>query len=167
MIILRRVDMTDKDIERFWSKVDKSGDCWEWTAHVLPNRYGRMRFRGKIVYAHRFAYALAHGECANNLVIDHRCRNKRCVNPSHLQLVTIQRNCENVGASKNSKTGIRGVCWHAATNKWEAYARVKRKKYYGGRYSDIHEAEKAAIALRNKLMVNNLIDRVGRSGIRD
>lgn len=38
MILLRRADMTDKDIERFWSKVDKSGDRWEWTDHVLPNR---------------------------------------------------------------------------------------------------------------------------------
>lgn len=126
-----------------------------------------MSSHGSIVYARRFPYALAHGECANNPVIDHRRRNRRCVNPSHLQLVTVQQNCGNVGANKNSKTGIRGVCRHASTNKWEVYARAKRKKHHGGCHPDIHEAEKAAIALRNRLMVDNLIDRDGRSGIRD
>ena len=166
MIILRRADMTDKDIARFWSKVDKSGDCWTWQAATLRSGYGEIRFRGKIVLAHRFAYALAHrfayalahGECANNLVIDHKCHNKLCVNPSHLQLVTHQQNSENRSANKGSKSGIRGVGWCADRNKWQVRAKVKGKTYSGGYYDDVHEAEESAIALRNKLMTNNILD---------
>lgn len=158
MIILRRADMTDKDIARFWAKVDKSGDCWNWTAATIRSGYAVIRFRGKKVLAHRFAYALAYGGCTNNLVIDHKCHNKRCVNPAHLQLVTRQQNNENVVVRKDSKSGIRGVCWNHKANKWQVRATVKGKSYSGGYYDDVHEAEQAAIALRNKLMTNNLLD---------
>lgn len=158
MIILRRADMSDKDIARFWAKVDKSGDCWAWQAGTNSRGYGRVRLRGKKVLAHRFAYALAYGECPDGLQIDHMCHNTMCVNPAHLQLVTNQQNSENKGAQKNSKTGVRGVSWYAARNKWQVAVTVKGKHYYGGRYSDIHEVEKAAIALRDKLMVNNRLD---------
>lgn len=158
MILLRRAGMTDKDIERFWSKVDKSGDCWAWQASTNSRGYGKMRLRGKIVLAHRIAYALAYGECPDGLQIDHICHNRQCVNPAHLHLVTSQRNSENRIVRKDSKTGVRGVFWYAARNKWRVYVTVKGKPHYGGSYSDIHEAEKAAIALRDKLMVNNLLD---------
>lgn len=158
MIILRRADMTDKDIARFWAKVDKSRGCWSWQAATDRHGYGYIWFNEKLVDAHRFSYALAYGECANNLVIDHKCHNSLCVNPSHLRLVTKQQNNENMVARKDSKSGIRGVGWSTAVNKWEVRAQVKGKRYFGGYYSDIHEAEKAAIALRNNLMTNNRLD---------
>lgn len=158
MIILRRADMSDKDIARFWAKVDKSRGCRSWQAATDRHGYGYIWFNEKLVYAHRFSYALAYGECANNLVIGHKCHNSLCVNPSHLQLVTKQQNNENMVARKDSKSGIRGVGWSTAVNKWEVRAQVKGKRYFGGYYSDIHEAEKAAIALRNNLMTNNRLD---------
>ena len=158
MIILRRADMSDKDIARFWAKVDKSGDCWTWQAATDRYGYGRIWLNGKQVFAHRFAYALAYGECANNLVIDHMCHNILCVNPSHLQLVTVQQNDENRGARKDSKSGIRGVFWNTNRNKWGVTAAAKGKRYFGGYFDDVHEAEKSAIALRNKLMTNNILD---------
>ena len=159
MIILRRADMSGKDIARFWAKVDKSGDCWTWQASTDRRGYGHIWFNGKLVYAHRFAYALSYGECANGLEIDHMCHNRRCVNPEHLQLVTNQQNAENRCARKGSKSGIRGVSWDACRDKWHVQAMAKGRIYSGGYYDDVHEAEKAAIALRNKLMVNNLLDR--------
>lgn len=158
MIILRRADMSDKDIARFWAKVDKSGDCWTWQASTDRFGYGHIWFNEKLVYAHRFSYALAHGECANNLVIDHMCHNSLCVNPSHLQLVTKQQNNENMVARKDSKSGIRGVGWNTEANKWTVRAQVKGKRYFGGYFDDVHAAEESAIALRNKLMTNNILD---------
>lgn len=158
MIIVRRADMSDKDIARFWAKVDKSGDCWIWQATADRHGYGHIWLNGKLVYAHRFAYALAHGECASDLEIDHMCHNQRCVNPAHLQPVTHQQNCENKGADKRSKSGIRGVGWNSKANKWQVRAIVKGRIYSGGYYGDVREAEKVAIALRNKLMTNNLLD---------
>ena len=150
--------MSDKDIARFWAKVDKSGDCWTWHASTDLYGYGHIWFNGKLVLAHRFSYALAYGECANNLVIDHMCHNSLCVNPLHLQLVTVQQNNENVVARKGSKSGIRGVGWNTEANKWKVHVVVKGKDYFGGYYDDVNEAEKSAIALRNKLMTNNILD---------
>ena len=158
MIILRRAEMSEEDIARFWEKVDKSSDCWTWKASTDRFGYGQIWFNHKLVYAHRFSYALAYGECANNLVIDHKCHNTGCVNPSHLHLVTQQQNNENMVTRKDSKSGIRGVSWNIRAHKWLVRAQVKGERYFGGYYSDIHEAEKSAIALRNSLMTNNILD---------
>lgn len=83
--------------ERFWSKVDASGPCWEWTAGVGVGGYGRFALsrlndKTRCVYAHRYSYELLVGEIPEGLVIDHLCRNRKCVNPDHLEPVTQQEN---------------------------------------------------------------------------
>ena len=83
---------------RFWAKVDKSGSaenpwCWTWTASLHPGGYGRFALRhGKVVYAHRMAYELEIETIPSGLDIDHLCRNRRCVNPAHLEIVTRREN---------------------------------------------------------------------------
>ena len=79
--------------ERFWTKVDKSheGGCWQWTAGVNPHGYGRFFLDGGQM-AHRLAYADVRGEIPKPLVIDHLCRNRRCVNPDHMEAVHIVTN---------------------------------------------------------------------------
>lgn len=162
--VLKRADMTDKDIARFWAKVDKSGDCWIWEA--AKNRsnkggglYGSFGFKTGTVLAHRFAYAIAYGECPTNRQIDHMCRNTLCVNPAHLQAVTQLQNMENITANKGSKSGVRDVQWDNGRKKWQVKVSHNGKVYCVGRFSDIKEAEKAAIKKRNELMTNNLLDR--------
>lgn len=75
--------------ERFWEKVDTSGDCWLWTAGRDKDGYGRFSIaRSQSDRAHRVAWRLLRGDIPAHLEPDHLCRNRACVNPAHLELVT-------------------------------------------------------------------------------
>ena len=73
---------------RFWSKVDKSGDCWVWTGTRDVQGYGKFWGGQEKVLAHRVAYELLVGPIPADLVVDHLCFNPPCVNPRHLRVVT-------------------------------------------------------------------------------
>lgn len=95
--------------ERFWEKVNKDGPegCWLWTAYILVNGYGLFGLRkNKMILAHRFAYQDAIDQIPSGLVIDHLCRVRHCVNPSHLEAVTQRENVRRGfgGANNSSKT---------------------------------------------------------------
>jgi len=74
--------------QRFWEKVDASGDCWEWRALRNPEGYGIIRYRGRNLRAHRVAYELRRGAIPEGMELDHLCRNRGCVWPGHLEPVT-------------------------------------------------------------------------------
>lgn len=79
--------------ERFESKFIKKGDseCWEWIASISTPGYGQISEggrKGRNLGAHRVSYELYKGKIPNDLVVDHICRNRRCVNPNHLRLIT-------------------------------------------------------------------------------
>lgn len=76
--------------DRFWARVDQSGDdeCWSWTSYVSWEGYGRFYADGVHKQAHRVAYELIVGPIPDGLVIDHLCRNRACVNPAHMEPVT-------------------------------------------------------------------------------
>lgn len=79
--------------ERLWAKVDKSGDCWRWTGLFDRHGYGRHWHTDQgDRRAHRLAYELVKGPIPDGLTIDHLCRNTWCVNPDHLEPVTIGEN---------------------------------------------------------------------------
>ena len=50
-----------QQIDRFWGKVDKSGDCWEWGAYKDKQGYGQFGLDGKLQYVHRVSYIWARG----------------------------------------------------------------------------------------------------------
>lgn len=77
--------------ERFWAKVNKTGDCWLWTGW-RTNGYGRFTTNGKNWRAHRFAFEEMRGPIPEGLQLDHLCRVRHCVNPDHLEPVTRQQN---------------------------------------------------------------------------
>ncbi len=84
-------------MERFWSYVDKTGNCWLWKNKLNRGGYGSLKLIGTniTVRAHRYAYALEHGEQylrgtrkGRTHVLDHRCRVRHCVRLEHLEWVT-------------------------------------------------------------------------------
>lgn len=82
--------------DRFWAKVDKGADCWEWSAHRMPNGYGIINIDSSPRLAHRTAWELAYGAIPDELWVLHRCDNPACVRPDHLFLGTAKDNMQDM-----------------------------------------------------------------------
>lgn len=98
-------------VERFWPKVDRGGatDCWLWQASTTHNGYGQFRVRPSTLRAHAVAWTLLVGPVPDGLVLDHLCRNRLCVNPAHMEPVTIGENVRR-GMSPSAVAFRLGVC---------------------------------------------------------
>ena len=77
---------------RFWTKVHKTAGCWNWTAYVDKQGYGMFRNRFGTTLAHRRSYEILRGPIPKGKELDHLCRNRRCVNPKHLEPVSHREN---------------------------------------------------------------------------
>jgi hypothetical protein len=127
--------------------------CVVWEGSRNRAGYGSIYVYGKMTSVHRYAWECANGPIPGGMHVDHLCWNTSCVNVEHLRLVTNAQNQQNrSGAHSNSKSGIRGVSFNKARNKWAVYAQVNGKNHYGGLYEAIEDATEAAIALRRRLM---------------
>lgn len=132
-------------IQRIFSDIDiPRGDheeCWNWTGYLDKDGYGR--FLGafeKKTSAHRLVYKIMVGEIPDGLTLDHLCRNRRCVNPSHLEPVTFMENlrravalrthCKNGHAwtPENTYTAVgRRACRKCGTVNQKRYQDRKRR----------------------------------------
>lgn len=95
--------------ERFWAKVDAEGDCWIWTGSKT-NGYGRFSDGGHI-FAHRWSWQRLVGEIPDEGTIDHLCRTRACVNPDHLEVVSLLENLSR-GESPSARNGRKTRCIH-------------------------------------------------------
>lgn len=95
--------------ERFWAKVDRTGECWVWTGARNQNGYGTFRFARSMRLAHRVAFLLTRGVIPDGLWVLHHCDNPPCVNPAHLYLGTVQDNVRDMVARGRQATGLRNA----------------------------------------------------------
>lgn len=146
------------DSERFWSKVDKSGDCWLWTGARDGRGYGHLRRGPRNFKAHRYVLMLA-GIDVTGRDVDHTCHTRACVRPDHLRLVTRKQNLENFqGARRDSKSGIRGVFWDTTLQKWTGSVNHFGKAYRKS-FQTCEEASDWVLAKRLELHTHNDADR--------
>jgi hypothetical protein len=99
----------DNIIERFWDKVEtRPSGCWEWTAYITSEGYGQFYPKhGNPILAHRFSYETNKGKIPKVKEIDHLCRNRKCVNPEHLECVTRRVNISR--GMSGMETGLRNL----------------------------------------------------------
>lgn len=86
--------MPRNTIEGAWRFVlpEPNSGCWLWSGQRTVEGYGQYSIGHKPVSAHRMIYALERGPIPGGLTLDHLCRVPCCVNPSHLEPVTLREN---------------------------------------------------------------------------
>lgn len=86
-------EIGEADLRRLFSKMEITpSGCVEWTAATRANGYGAVWLEGAVRVAHRVVLAWAGGHDDPALDADHLCRNRKCVAPAHLELVTRREN---------------------------------------------------------------------------
>ena len=74
-------------------RVESVDSCVVWVGYRNEMGYGRVNVGGSNYLVHRLAWVAHYGQdVPEGLTLDHLCRNKACVNPSHLEAVTQQIN---------------------------------------------------------------------------
>lgn len=115
---------------RFWSYVNikgpipdyapQLGPCWLWTGKIEETSYGRVSHRGRLEGAHRFAYELVVGPIPPGLHLDHLCRVPPCVNPAHLEPVTVAVNNQRVPVTPERRKRLSENGKKGAAARWGA-----------------------------------------------
>lgn len=103
---------TPKQIERFWSHVDKENSntfyngtrCWEWALSCDRYGYGQVTIGNKHQTCHQVAYKMTHGEIPKGFGVLHYCDNPICCNPAHFRVGTHQENMADMVHKERAKS---------------------------------------------------------------
>ena len=116
-------------------RTEASGGCWISDYSTTSAGYAQVGWQDgdqtHMVLAHRAAWVHEHGQVPMGLTLDHTCKNRRCVRPSHLRLLS---NYENARRNNGTDWPI-GTCsnGHPSTDLRE----VKRRRRNGETYTGL------------------------------
>jgi hypothetical protein len=110
----------ERDWRRFLMRVEPcpTTGCWLWTSYGDKDGYGFFYAAKKLNRAHRYIYERVTGEIPEGMVLDHVCRNRACVNPDHLRVVTPRENVfvgESAALAKRNKNATHCIRGHEFT----------------------------------------------------
>jgi hypothetical protein len=83
--------------------------CWIWQRAMYRSGYGAMKFAGHMHNAHRGVYLKLRGPIPDDLVLDHLCRVRGCVNPDHMEIVTHSENCRRGAMAKPTASDVGAI----------------------------------------------------------
>lgn len=112
------------------------------------HRYWHIQIKQKTIAEHRAIFLMHHGYLPN--FVDHIDNNALNNKIENLRESTCSQNQYNSKLRKDSRSKIKNVKWHKATQKWMVCVRVNKKEKYFGIYHDIELAELVATEVRNK-----------------
>lgn len=115
--------------ERFAAKyqVDPGSGCWVWIGHISREGYGKIQANGDARLAHRISWELHRGPIPDGMMMDHLCRNRRCVNPDHLEVVTPAENMKR-GMSPTAIAHKTERCRQGHDLRAHGYRRIRASK---------------------------------------
>lgn len=118
--------------------VEAANGCWEWVAAKAAQRYAFLQHEGKNILGHRYVYELTHGSIPDGMVVRHKCDNKCCINPEHLELGT---NADNMRDKAERGRATRGETHHKAK-----LSEVEVVSILTSGYSNVEEAQRHGVS---------------------
>lgn len=101
----KTINIAQYDPQSFFGLVEFTDECWEWLGSKYQGGYGKY----SAILAHRISYELTRGHVPEDMCLDHLCKNRSCVNPEHLEIVTMVENVMR-GESQHAKNARKTVC---------------------------------------------------------
>jgi len=123
------------ELVSFWPHVLVGEHCWSWTGAIHHTGYGVLDVDGRQWRAHRLSYVLARGPVPDDEVVRHKCDNRWCVRPSHLETGTQADNIRDRDQRGRTARGERhGTRTKPGSNKSgdEHWARAKPERLARG-----------------------------------
>jgi len=118
----------------------------------FKNNYIFTRINKKLIALHRVIFLYHHGYLPK--LIDHIDKNSLNNKIENLRPCTRSENALNSKRASNNKSGVKGVCWHKAAQKWHARINLKGKQYNFGFFEKLEDAENVVKKMRAEIHGN-------------